>query len=182
MLRKEDMNVPKIIEDLENRILLAARRLLLEEDLSSFSARRIAEDCGIAVGTIYNYYRDLDSLLGAVMARDWIEALESAEASLLQAESFEAGARCLYGAIRRFSSVYERVWQSYPTGEGFGVRYRKRHPLLLGQIEERLRLLSDRFGKTPPPGELTLLSELIIAAGQHPEVEEKDLDPFLRCI
>ena len=47
--------MPKIIEDVENRILCAARQRLLGGDLSSFSARGIAEDCGIAVGTIYNY-------------------------------------------------------------------------------------------------------------------------------
>ena len=51
---KEDEGMPKIIEDVENRILRAARERLLGGDLSSFSARGIAEDCGIAVGTIYN--------------------------------------------------------------------------------------------------------------------------------
>ena len=38
--------MPKIIEDVENRILCAARQRLLGGDLSSFSARGIAEACG----------------------------------------------------------------------------------------------------------------------------------------
>ena len=172
--------MPKIIEDVENRILCAARKRLLGGDLSSFSARGIAEDCGIAVGTIYNYYRDKESLMAAVMAQDWQAELQRAGEAVAAAHSVEAGIRCLYEAMVDFSRVYESVWAAYPTGEGFGSLYRTRHKLLLSQIEDRLTALYARFGSVPDEGRRILLSELIIAASQHPEVAPQDLFSFIR--
>ena len=57
--------MPKIIKNPEDRILQAARNRLLDKDLSSFSLRGVAADCGIAVGTIYNYFKDKESLMAA---------------------------------------------------------------------------------------------------------------------
>ena len=172
--------MPKIIEDVENRILHSARQRLLGGDLSSFSARGIAEDCGIAVGTIYNYYRDKESLMAAVMAQDWLAELSRAAQQVAAAPDPEAGILCLYEAMGSFSRVYEAVWASYPTGEGFGSLFRARHKLLLSQIEEQLSALYGRFGQTPEKGRLVLLAELILAASQHPEVGREDLISFIR--
>lgn len=172
--------MPKIIEDVENRILCAARQRLLGGDLSSFSARGIAEDCGIAVGTIYNYYRDKESLMAAVMAQDWQAELTKAGERIDAVPSIEEGVRCLYEAMRSFSRVYESVWASYPTGEGFGSLFRTRHRQLLSQIEAQLSALYARFGPVPEKGQRILLSELILAASQHPEVGPEDLVSFIR--
>ena len=172
--------MPKIIEDLENRILRAARERLLGGDLSSFSARGIAEDCGIAVGTIYNYYRDKESLMGAIMAQDWRTELTKAAEEIAAVPGVEAGILCLYEAMRSFSRVYESVWAAAPTGEGFGSLYRTRHRLLLSQIEEQLSALYGRFGPVPEKGRLILLSELVLAASQHAEVGAADLVSFIR--
>lgn len=172
--------MPKIIEDVENRILRAARERLLGGDLSSFSARGIAEDCGIAVGTIYNHYRDKESLMGAVMAQDWQAELRKAAARIATVDSPEEGILCLYEAMRSFSAVYEAIWAAAPTGEGFGSLFRTRHKLLLSQIEGQLTALFARFELVLPSGQRTLLSELIIAASQHPEVAEADFLSFIR--
>ena len=171
--------MPKIIEDVENRILRAARQRLLGGDLSSFSARGIAEDCGIAVGTIYNYYRDKESLMAAIMAQDWQAELAKAGEAVAAAPSVQAGVLCLYEAMRAFSRAYESVWAAYPTGEGFGSLYRARHKLLLSQIEEQLTALYGRFGPVPEEGRRVLLAELILAASQHPEVGATDLISFI---
>ena len=63
--------MPKIIKNPEDRILQAARNRLLDKDLSSFSLRGVAADCGIAVGTIYNYFKDKESLMAAVMIHEF---------------------------------------------------------------------------------------------------------------
>ncbi len=174
--------MPKILEDVENRILRSARKRLLGGDLSSFSARGVADDCGIAVGTIYNYYRDKESLMAAIMAQDWQAELGEAAEEMAAAPGIEAGVLCLCRAIRRFSGRYESVWQSFPTGEGFGSLYRTRHKLLLGQIEGQLSALFERFRLAAAAERLTLLSELVIAADQHPEIGEAELLPFIRGV
>jgi hypothetical protein len=82
--------------------------------------------------------------------------------------------------MRSFSAVYEAIWAAAPTGEGFGSLFRTRHKLLLSQIEGQLSALFDRFELVLPSGQRTLLSELIIAASQHPEVGAEDLISFIR--
>ena len=54
--RKETGVMPKIIENPEENILSAARRLVAEQGYAAVTMRAIAKECGIAVGTFYNYY------------------------------------------------------------------------------------------------------------------------------
>ena len=83
--------MPKIIINPEDRILRAARERLLDKDLSSFSLRGVAADCGIAVGTIYNYFKDKESLMAAVMFQDWMNEQKATREELMQAESLREG-------------------------------------------------------------------------------------------
>ncbi len=171
--------MPKIIDGLGDRILAAARERLLTGDLSDFSLRGIAQDCGIAVGTIYNYYKDKEQLLGAVMAKDWMEELREMKHTPENAEDPADGVLRIYRAVRSFSLRYEKIWGSYPTGAGFGSRFRAGHRMLLSQIRDILSRLYARFDDALPDSTLTLLSALVIAASQEEDVREEDLLSFL---
>ena len=74
--------MPKIIPGLQEKILQTARTILLEEEDSAFSMRSIAERCGIACGTIYNYFPGKDSMLAAILMHDWMDILERMHASV----------------------------------------------------------------------------------------------------
>ena len=167
--------MPKIIKDPEDRILQAARKRLLDRDLSSFSLRGVAADCGIAVGTIYNYFRDKESLMAAVMAQDWTRARDHVRGQLMQASCPREGLLQICRGIRSYSLLYREVWSSYPAGGEFSTRYRMRHELLLSQITEMIQGLYDRFGEPCPENRRTLYAELIIAGAQHPEIREEEI-------
>lgn len=167
--------MPKIIKDPEDRILQAARKRLLDSDLSSFSLRGVAADCGIAVGTIYNYFKDKESLMAAVMAQDWAQAREEARMELAEAPSLREGLLQICRGIRRYCLLYRKVWSSYPAGDGFSTRYPRRHELLLSQIREMIRGLYERFEMPCPENRRTLFAELIIAGALHPEIREEEI-------
>ncbi len=167
--------MPKIIKNPEDRILQAARNRLLDKDLSSFSLRGIAADCGIAVGTIYNYFNDKESLMAAVMIQDWKDALEATRKELTQTQSLQEGLLHICRGIRNFCLRYQKVWSSYPTGGEFSMRYRKRHELLLSQITEMIKGLYERFDAPCEEHRITLFAELIIAGAQHPEIREEEI-------
>ena len=167
--------MPKIIKDPEERILQAARKRLLDSDLSSFSLRGVAADCGIAVGTIYNYFKDKESLMAAVMAQDWAQAREEARMELAEAPSLREGLLYICRKIRSFCLLYQEVWSSHPAAGEFSTRYRRRHELLLSQIREMIRELYGRFGVPCPENRRTLFAELIIAGAQHPEIREEEI-------
>ncbi|MBD5457178.1 MAG: TetR/AcrR family transcriptional regulator, partial [Lachnospiraceae bacterium] len=83
--------MPKIIQELREKILAASRTRLLTEGYAALSLRGIAQDCSIAVGTIYNYFKDKNTLIASVMLEDWLEALETMERVCAQAETATEG-------------------------------------------------------------------------------------------
>ena len=70
--------MPKIIDNLEENILSAARRLVAEHGYAAVTMRAVAKECGIAVGTFYNYYPSKDAMLAACLLHDWQAALAAA--------------------------------------------------------------------------------------------------------
>ena len=48
--------MPKIIEGLRQRLLQEAERQLTEGGYSAMTIRSVAKACGVAVGTVYNYF------------------------------------------------------------------------------------------------------------------------------
>ncbi len=52
-------------------ILQACRKIAAEQGLPALSMRAVAKECGIALGTLYNYYSDKDELLIAAVESVW---------------------------------------------------------------------------------------------------------------
>ncbi|MBQ3897679.1 MAG: helix-turn-helix transcriptional regulator, partial [Clostridia bacterium] len=63
--------MPKIIANLEDTIIEQANIQLFEKGYSDMTMRSVAEACGIAVGTVYNYYKSKDMMVAKIMLRDW---------------------------------------------------------------------------------------------------------------
>ncbi len=51
--------------------MLVCRRIAAEKGLKALSMRAVAGECGIALGTLYNYYSDKEELLIAAIASVW---------------------------------------------------------------------------------------------------------------
>ena len=68
--------MPKIIENLQERLLSAARLQLEAEGYSALTMRGIAKASGVGVGTVYNYYPSKDALIASFVAADWRAVME----------------------------------------------------------------------------------------------------------
>lgn len=62
---KREQNLARIRE----RAVARAEHILLETGLEDLSARRLAADLGVSVGTLYNAFEDLDAVVQALIAR-----------------------------------------------------------------------------------------------------------------
>lgn len=58
------------------------RRIAAQEGLSALSMRTVARACGVALGTLYNYYADKDALLIATVESIWQEIFHTDAGSL----------------------------------------------------------------------------------------------------
>lgn len=59
----------------KEEILKVSRELLLEGGFSGLSMRAVAEQCGVAVGSLYNYFPSKSDLVSAVVGGIWEEIL-----------------------------------------------------------------------------------------------------------
>ncbi len=137
--------MPKQIENLQERILETAKCELLASDYSGFTIRTVAKKCGIAVGTIYNYYTSKDILAASVMLKDWNEALSAMRKGSGTSANITDGLHVIYIEIEKFNSLYKGVWSKLSFTGQFAAEYSKRHDLLLNQLAEIIHSLLMRF-------------------------------------
>jgi AcrR family transcriptional regulator len=75
-------------QDTVERLLAAADRLLAREGAAALTTTRVAEEGGMSVGTVYNWFPDKESIAEALALRYWSEL---ADVLAQVAESAEAG-------------------------------------------------------------------------------------------
>jgi AcrR family transcriptional regulator len=71
--------MPKIIADIEEKILTAAGALFSAQGYQDGDMRQIAELAGIAVGTIYQYFSDKQELYLRVLSSGWMSIIRRLE-------------------------------------------------------------------------------------------------------
>lgn len=71
--------MPKIIENLHERIVAETGILLQENGVEGVSIRAISQRLQIAPATIYNYFSSKEQILGAVMLKRWQMFTKEAE-------------------------------------------------------------------------------------------------------
>ena len=167
--------MPKIIADARGRILASARCTLLQQGYTQLSLRAIARDCNIAVGTIYNYFNNKESLIASVMLEDWLEARKTMEQACESAQTVADGVAAVYTALDGFAGIYRQVWRQFLHAGGSTDVVAGRHGLLRGQIEACLAALLQRFGHSKDAALCPVLAELILSLVQQTDLGEADL-------
>ena len=170
--------MPKIIPELREKLLFAARKRLLEDEAHDFSTRQLAADCGVAAGTVYNYFPTKEALMAAVMLEDWQISLNRMEKAAERAESISKGLSELEALLRAFSKPYLPVWHSY----NHPAPLPEYHTVLIRQLSRILDLLLQRQEKRCTETERTVLAELLLAASLRVEGTVERLIPVMEKI
>lgn len=68
--------MPKIIDGIEDKIFSSAFNLFSQHGYKNVDMKIIAKSSGIAVGTLYNYYPNKQTLFLNVFNKSWIETFE----------------------------------------------------------------------------------------------------------
>lgn len=159
--------MPKIIEDARQRILDSARALLFSVGYKDLTMRKVAKQCGIASGTIYNYFPNKEMLAASIMAEDWMDTLAGMRRGCDSAPDVTGGVRAVHDAIAAYAEKYEPIWAQYGgMPSGFG----ERHLLLRGQITAVLDRLLERFSLAHDPDFTSLLAETVLACAIQKDI------------
>ncbi len=86
-------------------ILSVSKKFILENGLSSFNIRTVAKECGISIGTVYNYFPSKSELIIATVESVWAEIFEPLN-NLKTFNNFVEAVQCMFEIIENGNSKY----------------------------------------------------------------------------
>lgn len=104
--------MPKLIEDPTASILEVAKEILYDKDrgYAAINMRDIAKKCGIAIGTIYNYFPDKETLMTRLMMDYWNRFLTIVDDIVASEDNFFVRLSRLYANLSDFVSYFHEVF------------------------------------------------------------------------
>jgi len=104
--------MPKIIKDPTDAILAEAKRILLKEGYDGLNMRTVAKNCGIATGTIYNYYPKKDDLIFQMMLDYWNDYFQVIDKIDSDAIDFYLKLELIYEHFKGFTDDFHSLFLS----------------------------------------------------------------------
>ena len=131
--------MPKIIENLPQRLLDEARRQIEESGFSAMTIRTVARGCGVGVGTVYNYYPSKEALVASFMLSDWKLCVAAIEDVAAQSQTLEPVIRVIYEKLRFFMEQYDPIFRDEAAASSYTGSTAKYHAVLRSQLANPVR-------------------------------------------
>lgn len=93
-----------------SQLLAAARGIAYQEGLSRVSVRAVAAKCGVAVGSLYNYFPTKADLIAAVIEDFWQSAIHHDTCRPEPGEGFPAFVGRMYADLAHSLSAFRADW------------------------------------------------------------------------
>lgn len=172
--------MPKIIENLEDNILKSAHDELFEKGYTNMTMRSVADACGIAVGTVYNYYKSKDMLVAKVMLIDWNLIIDEIKKECLSAKDIHEGFKFMFDGVVDFVEKYDVVWSQY----GKDISIRREMPIqfdwLITQLAGILEEILVRCHNEKDQYISTFLAEILLNAATKKDFKYENIARVLK--
>ena len=133
--------MPKIVENVKERIILETRKQIEEMGYSKVTIRSIASNIGIGAGTIYNYFESKDVIIANFMASDWLSCVNEIKEKI---SSGTDSIKSCYLALEEYMQNHSFLFSDNDAYASYRISSSKWHLMLRNQIAEILDL-SDSF-------------------------------------
>ncbi len=131
--------MPKVIENLKEKILAEADKQLREVGYSAMTIQSIARACGVGIGTVYNYFSSKDEILIACVDAAWNDCMNTILAVAKYSATYETVIHCIYDQIYTFGVEHEYYFRDAAAANSIdGAVYRYMWHLS-SQLAEPLR-------------------------------------------
>lgn len=136
--------MPKIIENIREKLLEEAKRQVSESGYSAMTIRSVATACGVGTGTVYNYFPSKDMLVASFMLEDWMICLQAIEQGIAEAEEMREALHCMYQALLTYQQKYKNLFADENAEASYVASSMQRHHLLCEQLAEPLKTWTRR--------------------------------------
>lgn len=126
--------MPKIIQNLESRLIEEAKKQIEESGYAAMTIRSVAKACGVGVGTVYNYFPSKDNLLATFMLDDWNDCITAINAVSTYSETPEPVTRCIFDQLHQYAKRHWAVFRDETAASGFAGSFSRYHALLRNQL------------------------------------------------
>ena len=131
--------MPKIIENLPQRLQAEARRQIEQAGFAAMTIRSVAKSCGVGVGTVYNYYPSKEALVASFMLSDWNACVASIQQAAADSDLLEPVLLAIYEKLRLFLEEYDPIFRDEAAAVSYTGSMSKYHGILRKQLADPLR-------------------------------------------
>ena len=156
--------MPKVIHNLRDTIIEEARRQALETSYSEMTMRSVADGCGIAVGTLYNYFKSKPEIVAAFMIKDWIPVISGISKLCMEDISPREAISRTALELKGYADKYANVIYDKSAAEASSAGFAEWHLLLRDQLSEALRVICDKHAKIKNDYIPAFVSENLLSA------------------
>ncbi len=103
--------MPKIIENLPQKLIAEDRRLAEEDGYQAVTVRAVATGCGVGVGTVYNYFSSKDDLLAAYLLEQWQDSVVRFTAVAETSDDPRTVLMAMYQEMTLFGQQHRDIFQ-----------------------------------------------------------------------
>ena len=135
--------MPKIIENLEARLIDEAKKQIEEAGYGAVTIRSVAKSCGVGVGTVYNYFPSKDALLATYLLRDWKTCVAAIEAVSTYSDAPANVVRCIHDQLCQYAQRHQANFRDEAAAASFAGSFSRYHGLLRQQLAQPLRKFCD---------------------------------------
>ena len=131
--------MPKIIMNLESRLMEEANRQVLENGYSNTTIRSIANACGVGVGTVYNYFDSKEALLSRYLVAEWTECITAINAVSTYSDNIMPVLRCIYDQLQVYTQQNHALFQDPDAAASFSNSFNRHRQIVREQLSAPLR-------------------------------------------
>ena len=126
--------MPKIIENLQSKLMQEAKRQVEECGYSAMTVRSVAKGCGVGVGTVYNYFPSKDAMLASYMLDDWQGCIAAINAVSTYSDSPIPVVRCIWDQLRQYAARHQAIFRDEGAAASFSGGFSRYHSVLRSQL------------------------------------------------
>lgn len=131
--------MPKIIDNLESKLISEAQRQISESGYSAMTIRSVAKACGVGVGTVYNYFPSKEALLATYLLADWKQCVAEIVAISEEAHGPEPVLQAVYDRLLMFTQRHQTIFCDEAAASAFSGSIGRYHAVLRSQLAAPLR-------------------------------------------
>ena len=126
--------MPKIIENLKDRLIAEAQKQIEESGYSTMTIRSVAKACGVGVGTVYNYFSSKEALVATHLLEDWNVCVSAIRQAADCSKTPRPVLKCMYEQLVKFADCHQAIFRDAAATAGFAGSFSQYHDVLRAQL------------------------------------------------